>query len=216
MCPFVCPFYVYTDDCINTLQMYLCALKLMQMRRAPSSRAIAIEAKVMFTMNKTSEWLASLNPSKRNTVIEEAKRRTSELKARFREREKEINDLRAKRLEEKREKVRAKAAKTMSDRRALIAKVNAMGGLWETEEELKRGVEKAKSGGRGQGKTRVIAAIKSQMAYRRQILEQPVIDKTDWSYSEGSVACDVPTLAAKLTKIILQAPAESTDGECVE
>ena len=97
-----------------------------QLRRAPASRAIAIEVKVMFTMNKTSRWLASLDSSKRHAVIEEAKKRTSEMKDRFRKREQAINDLRSKRLEEKREKVCAKATKTINDRRALIAKVNAM------------------------------------------------------------------------------------------
>ena len=167
-------------------------------------------------MNKTSQWLASLDTSKRNAVIEEAKKRTSELKDRFRKREQAIKDLCAKRLEEKREKVRAKAAKTMNDRRALIAKVNAMGGVWETEEEVKIGLEQVKNSGRGEGKMRVIVAIKSQMAYRRQILEQPVVDKTDWSYSEGSVVCSIPALTAKLIKIILQAPAESNEAESAE
>ena len=92
----------------------------------------------MFTLNKTSAWLESLDSSKRDEVIRAAKQRTPELKTRFRRREQEINDLRAKRLEEKREKVRAKAAKFMNDRRALIAKVNAMGGLWDSEEEFQQ------------------------------------------------------------------------------
>ena len=165
----------------------------------------------MFTMNKASAWLESLDSSRRDAVILGAKQRTSDLKARFRQREKEINDLRARRLEEKREKVRAKAAKVMNDRRALIAKVNAMGGLWESEEELRQGLEKVKNEGRGEGKTRLLAALKSQMAYRRQILEQPVIDKADWSYSQGSKACDVPTLTSKLLKLINQALVESAE-----
>ena len=165
----------------------------------------------MFTMNKTSAWLESLDSSKRDEVIRAAKQRTPELKTRFRRREQEINDLRAKRLEEKREKVRAKAAKFMNDRRALIAKVNAMGGLWESEEELQQGLERVKNEGRGEGKTRLLAALKSQMAYRRQILEQPVIDKADWSYSQGSKACDIPTLTSKLIKLISQALAKSVE-----
>ena len=162
-------------------------------------------------MNKTSSWLESLDSSKRDAVILAAKQRTPELKARFRRREREINELRSKRLEEKREKVRAKAAKVMTDRRALIAKVNAMGGLWESEEDLQQGLERIKNEGRGEGKGRLLAALKSQMAYRRQILEQPVIDKADWAYSQGSVAFDVPTLTSKLTKLIHQAPAESAE-----
>ena len=165
----------------------------------------------MFTMNKTSAWLESLDSSQRDAVIQAAKQRTPELKARFRRREQEINDLRATRLEEKREKVRAKAAKAMNDRRALIAKVNAMGGLWESEAELQHGLENVKNEGRGEGKVRLLAALKSQMAYRRQILEQPVIDKADWSYSQGSVTCDIPTLTSKLTKLIHQASAESAE-----
>ena len=162
----------------------------------------------MFTMNKTSAWLDSLDSTKREAVIQGAKRRTSDLKARFRQREQEINDLRASRLEEKRDKVRAKATKAMNDRRDLIAKVNAMGGLWESEEDLQQGLEKVRNEGRGEGKVRLLAAIKSQMAYRRQILAQPVVDKADWSHSHGSVACDIPTLTSKLTKLIHQASAE--------
>ena len=82
--------------------------------------------------------------------------------------------------------------------------VDTLGGLWQTEEAVMEGVDKVKKSGRGEGKVRVLAALKCQISYRRQILGQPVFDKADWYFSENGVVFDNSTITSKLLKLITQ------------
>ena len=50
----------------------------------------------------------------------------------------------------------------------------------KTEEEMLAGLSIVKEVARGEGKGKQIEQIKSQMSYRRKILEQPVADSKDW------------------------------------
>ena len=82
--------------------------------------------------------------------------------------------------------VYTKAAKAMNDRWALVTRVNAMGGLWESKGELQHGLEKVKNERRGEKK--LVCLLHSSLRLRWpivNILEQPVIHKADCSYSQG-------------------------------
>ena len=92
----------------------------------------------------------------------------------------------------------------MKDRMELITKVDAMGGLWRSEEDMKQGLIKVKAGARGEGKGKQLECIKQQMAYRRRILEQPVADPKDWMLSQNGLQLDVAELSLKLAKLIGQ------------
>ena len=76
--------------------------------------------------------------------------------------------------------MKEKEEKALKDRLDLIAKIDAAGGLWKTEEEMLAGLSIVKEVARGEGKGKQIEQIKSQMSYRRKILEQPVADSKDW------------------------------------
>ena len=151
----------------------------------------------MWSMNKPASWLASLDEEKRREVINQAKRRAPEMKARFKEREESIAKLRRERLMEKRQKMKEKVEKKMRERKQLEEKIKVEG-FWQTEEQVKVGLEKVRLSGRGEGKTRQLAAIKTQMAYRLQIMDH------DWLYSQGGKPLGVAALTDKLIKVIHQ------------
>ena len=157
----------------------------------------------MWSMNKPASWLASLDKEKRREVINQAKRRAPEMKARFKEREESIAKLRRERLMEKRQKMKEKVEKKMRERKQLEEKIKVEG-FWQTEEQVKVGLEKVRLSGRGEGKTRQLAAIKTQMAYRLQIMDQLVLEKGDWLYSQGGKPLGVAALTDKLIKVIHQ------------
>ena len=62
----------------------------------------------MWTFNKPSSWLLSLPEEEFNSKMIDARRNVTRIKSLFREREKAIEELRAKRLQEKRAAARAK------------------------------------------------------------------------------------------------------------
>ena len=61
-----------------------------------------------------------------------------------------------------------------------------------------------KEAARGEGKGKQIEQIKSQMLYRRKILEQTVADPKDWHFSENDRALGLELLTIKLAKLIGQ------------
>ena len=106
----------------------------------------------MCTFNKPFDWLDSLNPDISRAIVDQAKRRAPEIMKKFRERESQIQQLRLDRIRAKEDKVKAREAKAVKDHLELIGKIDEMGGLWKTEEEMKRGLEQVKESARGEGK----------------------------------------------------------------
>ena len=107
--------------------------------------------------------------------------------------------------------MKAREAKAPKDRFELIGKIDKMGGLWKTQEEMKRGLEQVKESARGEGKGKQLESIKCQINYRRRILEQPVNDPKDWTFSENERQLNVESLSIKLAKLIGQTASHIDD-----
>ena len=78
---------------------------------------------------------------------------------------------------------------------------------------METGLAKVKDLGRGEGKGRMLEALKRQINFRKKVLRQPILDAKDWAFSEGHKPCDVSTLKAKLVKIINQIPPQASVGD---
>ena len=156
-------------------------------------------------MNKTSEWYESLDVEQQKQVMENAMKSTPAMLAKSKERERQMLELRAARLQEQREQVRQKEVKEVQKRMGWVAKVEALGGLWKSEEEMEAGLKMVVENAGGRGcKGKLLEALKDQMNFRKNILQQTGIDAKDWSFSEEKKALDVDQLKAKLAKIINQ------------
>ena len=99
----------------------------------------------MITYNQPFVWFDSLDEEVARDVVDAAKRCALEIRKRFRKREEGIRQLRLERIWEKEAKVKEKEAKALKDRMELITKVDAMGGLWRSEEDMKQGLIKVKA-----------------------------------------------------------------------
>ena len=116
----------------------------------------------MWLFNKPYVWLKSLPPSEFTQVMEDARHQAPKIKAQFRERERKIAELRAARQREKREQLRAKEEEKVRECAQLIDRVEGLGGLWKTEEQVSEGLARVKQSGRGEGKGRLLRALKNQ------------------------------------------------------
>ena len=174
--------------------------------RCPSYSNITIEGRLLWTMNKTYEWLLSLNPEKREEVIEDARKQTPAIRAQFREREKKMMELRAARLQERVQEAKEKEEREVRQKFELVQKVEALGGMWKSADEVDAGLMKVKeSVVRGEGKGKQLEALKCQITFRKKILQQPVIDAKDWTQSADKKALDIQSLSDKLKILINQA-----------
>ena len=158
----------------------------------------------MWTFNKPSTWLLSLPEVEFCRIMEDARRQATTIKEQFKERAKKIAALRAERLREKREAARAKEEEKEREKIQLMVKVKNHGGLWLTEEEVRSGLARIKEAGRGEGKGRMLDALKIQIRFRKVYLPKSVKDPKDCTFSENNKALDVPSLTSKLVKLINQ------------
>ena len=165
----------------------------------------------MCTFNKPFDWLDSLDPDLSRAIVDQAKRRAPEIMKKFRERESQIQQLRLDRIRAKEDKVKAREAKAVKDRLELIGKIDEMGGFWKTEEEMKKGLDKVKESAKGEGKGKQLESIKCQINYRRRIVEQPVNDPKNWTFSENGRQLNVESLSIKLARLIGQTASHIDD-----
>ena len=93
----------------------------------------------------------------------------------------------------------------MRERAQLIDRVEGLGGLWKTEEQVREGLARVKQSGRGEGKGRQLEALKNQINFRRKVLQQQVHDQKAWTFSENSKPLSVESLTTKLYNLLSQA-----------
>ena len=163
-----------------------------------------IEAFTLCAFNHTAEWIASKAPEERDRIIREAKKDTPALISQFKERKKDIEEGQKRRLEEQQEEVRQKEEKAAAEKAKLVARVEEMGGVWQSGEEVDEKIKAIKEGSRGESIGKVREALKTQINYRRQILKQPVKVPGDWKFSVNGRPCLPGELTQNLKNIIAQ------------
>jgi hypothetical protein len=151
------------------------------LRRKPNLSTLTAEAFTMFAMNKTGDWLKGLGEAERNNIIREAQKDSKELKKKYNERQEDILKTRRANLEKERvEKERKKRARA-EEIRTLSVELEALGRLWESDQAVEEGLNRLKTGKRGEVKNQ-LEAIKVQMSYRRKVLLQKVKDTKLWNF----------------------------------
>ena len=105
-------------------------------------------------------------------------------------------------MKKKQEDARRKEQQRIAELAQLIAKVNALGGLWLSEKEVDEGINRAKEGARGAGKGKIMDALKAQISYRKKVYCQKISDKKLWNFSENGRGYTVDEMAVRLKRII--------------
>ena len=76
---------------------------------------------------------------------------------------------------------------------------------------MKKGLDKVKESAKGEGKGKQLESIKCQINYRRRIVEQPVNDPKNWTFSENGRQLNVESLSIKLARLIGQTASHIDD-----
>ena len=167
------------------------------LRAKPSASTLTIEAFALWTFNKTGEWLAAKDDRERSQIIAQTRKDARTIKTTYQERQKRIVEARREsllRLRAEQERKQKEKAKEISN---LSVKIHQLGGLWESEEEVDAGI--AKFNGR---KGATLDALKTQLNYRRKVLEQKLRDSKLWNFSEGGTQFTIAQMISKIKQII--------------
>ena len=110
--------------------------------RIPALSSIAVEACVLFTLNKTLAWFEAKPEAEKEQLIRFCQRQTPDMKAKFKERaEQLLKELQA-RLEKKQVEKMEKEKKEMSKKLALMATIESLSGLWVNERQMNAGMQR--------------------------------------------------------------------------
>ena len=148
-----------------------------QLRYRPNASLLVNESFLMFTMNKTKEWLETLEEGERNRLLQASRKEGREFREKFRERCKQISEKRRNELRKKEEDIAQKKQKVLAQKEELTNKIIHYG-LWQSLEQIERELDSLQS------EKEKRDALSSQLKFRKFVLEQQYKDKKVFNLTE--------------------------------
>lgn len=137
------------------------------MRLKPSASTECYESIIMWTNNKTSQWLGNLESSEREKILSDARTSAPAMMHFFKKKQIDLYNKKLQLLKIRQEKKVSKENKEYTQKVKLTAKLGELGGLWLSADD----VEKYKVSIRTDGKKDMLReAIITQLQFRKQVL----------------------------------------------
>ena len=134
-------------------------------REKPHSTTMSLEAHILFSNNKTREWLDSKSPDELKLLMETARKSVPKHKQKFKERLASIREHRAA-TQQKQEKEKQAAKQRLLQEKERITTDLIQYGLWQSELDVDEGLKRARS------ETQKRQSLKAQLRFRKCVLEQ--------------------------------------------
>ena len=136
----------------------------------------------------------------RAQIIAQTRKDAPSMKSTYKARQESILLARQENLQrlqaEKEQQQRKKAAAVLK----LCTDLNNLGGLWESDIDIDEGIKRLPNSRKGT----VLDAIKTQLQYRRQVMEQKLTNAKLWNFSEGRIQFTPLQMIEKLKEVIRQ------------
>ncbi|MEW8341024.1 MAG: hypothetical protein AB2708_14345, partial [Candidatus Thiodiazotropha taylori] len=135
------------------------------LRKKPNISVLSSEAYVMFTANKTKQWLESKDENKQQRLVTLACRDMNKVRENFKTRKLEILQKQQQMLREKMEKVEELELKRVARLQGFTDKIIYYG-LWQSIETVDAALRETET------RTEQKEALKAQMNFRKHVLKQ--------------------------------------------
>ena len=173
-------------------------------KHRPNAKTITNEALIMFSHNKTSQWLAKQSPEVREKLLINARALGLETREKFKEICEQILNKRKQMLQEKQQKIAQKGAKDYETKEHLTNNIIKYG-LWQTHETMQDYLHNVL-----ETKSEKLEAIKSQFRFRKQIPS----DKKLYNFSDKQTGIySIDKLKKNLATLINEAKEKQTDHD---
>lgn len=97
----------------------------------PAASTICYESIILWSNNKTSEWLSSLDQESKNEILDQARQKAPDIKKAFLDRKTQIKKMKLQKLKEKDREMKID----------LVNEIGKYGGLWQSSERVGAEVE---------------------------------------------------------------------------
>ncbi|VDI71580.1 E1A/CREB-binding protein [Mytilus galloprovincialis] len=108
----------------------------MLVRLKPSATTVAYESIIMWSNNKTSNWLSKLSDTDRNKIIDDARVSAPHMIQSFKTRQQILFNKKLEILRAKKEKKANKENKEYTQKVKLTGQLNELGGMWVTPQQI--------------------------------------------------------------------------------
>jgi len=126
----------------------------------PVVSTLCNESYIMFSLNKTGEWLDSLTVDKRNEILQKTRSEGLDLREKYKQRVKQIEQFRQDALRKKRDEVKRKREKDLKERGLIVDDVNYYG-FWQYPDAVDEMLRSFKSPAEAK------KALKAQIRFRK-------------------------------------------------
>ena len=174
-------------------------------RFRPVASTLCNESYIMFSLNKTGDWLNSLTSEKREKFLDMSRAEGRDIRAKYIARIKEIEKTRQETLKARREQTEKKEHQQFLHREELLNKI-LFYGLWQYPEAVDQHLKQIHTN------SEKIKALKTQIQFRKIILEQKHQDKKVFQFSEKGKAYEITKLRENVKILINSALCMGTDS----
>lgn len=169
------------------------------LREKPNASTLSLEALILFSNNKTAEWLRQKSPEELTILLKNARIAAPEFRKLYNERKQKMIEEHEKLLKSKEMALFASQQKKIKEKEKLTNEVLKYG-LWQSEKEVQDGL------GKLQSMSLKIAALKVQFDFRKKVLQQKHPDKTVFYMSKNRRKLTVDGLVVNLCKLLTPTP----------
>jgi hypothetical protein len=172
------------------------------LRYRPNASSLCNEAYLIYSHNKTKEWLDSLDDRTKEQYLNDSRREGILIRQKFQERLKAIEGKRIEAMKLKEKELAEKKQRLVKKKEGLTNDILFFG-LWQSKEDTTFHLDQIPT------KQEKLKALKAQLNFRKSVLLQKPSDKSLFLFSSKKKAKTVP----ELTKQVLELIEESKLGD---
>ena len=166
------------------------------LQQKPNARHIALESLILFSQNKTSDWLQSKSPVEIERLLQASRKLTKIHRENFKKRKEEIQAKRLEMLQQKALVMSKKRERDLKEKEKLTLKIQKYS-LWITKTEVEQKISELKT------KKAQVEALKAQISFRKKVLCQENVDNCLFKFSHDRRCLSVEELTDNLCKLLL-------------
>ena len=164
-------------------------------REKPNANTVALEGMILFTNNKTLNWLENLQPDKKVSVFKLARENAPAMIKNYREQKKDIKQKHIELLNKRKEEIMKKETKRAEDLIRLKQEINQYGGEWLCVKDMYLKLKTMSN-------IKKVKAVKAQIKYQHIVLKKNPKDKTVFHFSKQGKLLKLYQLCENLEKLI--------------
>ena len=168
------------------------------LREKPNATIMSLEAMIMFSNNKSAQWVAMLSDKQRQQLFKQAREMGPTFRKAFKSRRAALLEERSKIVREKQVAAAKKKMKDRKERENLTLDIFTMG-LWQTSDQIEAGLR---------SKTAKLKALKVQLDFRKKVLQQTHPNKVIFQSSHLGHQFSVDEMKSNLSQLLCNAGQE--------